>query len=56
MLTFVPQADKEKIQAAVDAGVREIPGVAIYPVWQFKVLDIKQVPEEYRKMGTRATR
>jgi len=55
-VTFVPQADKEKIQAAVDAGVREIPGVAIYPVWQFKVLDIKQVPEEYRKMGTRATR
>ena len=55
-LTFVPPAAKEKIQAAVDAGVREIPGVAIYPVWQFKVLDIKQVPEEYRKMGTRVTR
>lgn len=52
-VSFVAQVDREKVQAAVDAGVREIPGVVIYPVWTFKVLDLKAVPEEYRKVGTR---
>ena len=51
-VTFTPRANKEKIQAAVDAGVREIPGVAIYPVWMFKVLDLAQVPAQYKTTGT----
>ena len=52
-VTFMAQVDKEKVQAAIDGGVREIKGLHIYPVWTFKVLDVKQVPEEYRKVGTR---
>lgn len=54
-VTFVAQVDKEKVQAAIDAGVREIPGLHIYPVWTFKVLELKRVPEEYRTTGTRVT-
>lgn len=41
--------DLVKIETAVEAGAREITGVAIYQVWQFKVTDSKKVPEEYRK-------
>lgn len=52
-VTFMAQVDKEKVQAAIDGGVRDIKGIHIYPVWTFKVLDLKQVPEEYRKVGTR---
>lgn len=43
--------DKEKIQEAVDGGVREIPGVMIYTVWKFDITDSKIVPEEYRRIS-----
>lgn len=41
--------DKDAIEAAVANGVREIPGVRIYPVWRFEVVDTKQVPDDYKK-------
>lgn len=42
--------DLEKIQSAVDEGIREIAGVKIYCVWQSEVTDSKKVPKEYRRM------
>ena len=42
--------DKFAIAAAVERGVRKIPGVNIYQQWQFEILDSKKVPEEYRKV------
>ena len=42
--------DKMKIQNAVTYGsVREIPGVRIYPVWNFEIVSAKNVPDEWRK-------
>ncbi len=41
--------DLDKIQAAVDNGVRSIPGVRIYQVWTFEIIDAAKVPDEYRK-------
>ena len=36
-------------QAVQHDGIREIPGVSIYQVWTFEVLDAKKVPKEYRR-------
>ena len=60
-LTFTPRADTEKLQSVVGALPQpkppiEIPGVTIYCEWKFKVLKVDMLPEEYRKLGTRATR
>lgn len=60
-LTFTPRADTEKLQAVVGGLPQpkppiEIPGVTIYCEWKFKVLKVDMLPEEYRKLGTRATR
>ena len=42
--------DRYKIGNAVAFdGVREIPGVRIYPVWHFEVEDAKAVPDIWRK-------
>lgn len=41
--------DQEKIAQAVKDGIRDIPGVSIYQVWQFSVVDAKIVPKEYRR-------
>ena len=41
--------DRRKIQAAIDGGIRDIPGVSIYPVWKFDIIDAAGVPDEYRK-------
>jgi len=43
--------DKLMIETAVNGGVREIPGVHIYRVWAFQVIDYDKVPEEYRKLS-----
>jgi len=43
--------DKDKIDEAVEGGVREIPGVRIYQIWMFEVTDHTKVPEEYRKLS-----
>jgi len=45
--------DHEAIQTAIDKGIREIPGVAIYQIWKFEIENSKEVPEIYRKV-TRA--
>lgn len=45
--------DVVKIQAAVDNGVREIPGVRIYPVWQYEITDPTLLPMEYKKPSRR---
>lgn len=42
--------DRDKIQAAIDEGIRDIAGVKIFPVWQFTIEDSKLVPKEYRKI------
>lgn len=42
--------DNDAIKQAVDSGVREIPGVHIYRVWTWDILDAKKVPEEYRRL------
>ncbi len=41
--------DREKIQAAIEEGTRQIEGVEIYQVWTFDVTVAKSVPEQYRK-------
>ena len=41
--------DQGKIEQAVKDGIREIPGVSIYQIWQFSVVDAKSVPKEYRR-------
>jgi len=41
--------DNNAIKQAVDSGVREIPGVQIYQVWTWDILDAKKVPDEYRR-------
>lgn len=56
VLTPTRIPDRDKIQAAIDNGVREIKGVYIYPVWTFKVLEAKDVPDEYKRDGKRTTR
>ena len=45
--------DREAIRLAVSNGVREIPGVNIFQVWQFEIIDSGAVPKEYR-MDVRA--
>lgn len=40
--------DRAKISAAVEQGVREIPGVRIYQVWNYEIIEAKSVPDEYR--------
>ena len=45
--------DNDAIRAAIADGVRNIEGVNIYPVWEFKITDPKTVPDEYKKI-TRA--
>jgi hypothetical protein len=45
--------DREAIQRAVDAGVREIPGLNIYQVWQFEIIDSTKIPDQYRKDSLR---
>ena len=48
--SFVKIVDSVKIQDAIDnKKVRSIPGVEIYQVWEFKVVDSSQVPDEYKK-------
>lgn len=42
--------DNDAIKQAVDSGVREIPGVQIYQVWTWDILDAKEVPDEYRRL------
>jgi len=41
--------NREAIRAAVEPGAREIPGVRIYPVWQFEVVNAAAVPDAYRQ-------
>jgi len=50
--------DRELIASAVEAGVREIPGVRIWQEWRFEVESAKDVPEQYRSesMPTRGRR
>lgn len=43
--------DLEKIQKAVDDGVREIAGINIYCVWKFNIDDSKKIPEEYKRIS-----
>lgn len=47
VLRTVP--DQAKIEAAIVAGVRDIPGVHVWQAWQFKVLEAAKVPEKYRR-------
>jgi hypothetical protein len=55
-LGFTWVLDKEKVEAALLAGVQEIPGVHIWFEPKYKVLDLKRVPEEYKRQSTRVTR
>ncbi len=41
--------DLPKIEEAIADGIREIPGVKIFQIWQFTVDDAKMVPKEYRR-------
>lgn len=41
-------ADREKIQKAVDAGVK-IPGVRAWQEWHFEITEARLIPDEYRK-------
>lgn len=43
--------DRDAIAKVVKNGVREIPGVHIYQVWTFDIVEASQVPETYRKPG-----
>lgn len=43
--------DLEKIQEAIDGGVREIAGMEIYCVWRFDITDSKKVPADYKKIS-----
>lgn len=45
------RVDDQKIRDAIDRGVRDIPGVRIYPVWNFVIEDRKAVPKEYKSAG-----
>ena len=44
------RVDKDKIEAAIEKGVRSIPGVEIKQVWTFSVMKASDVPEEYRTL------
>jgi ATP-dependent Clp protease ATP-binding subunit ClpA len=55
-VSFTWVLDKDKVQSAINAGVRQIPGIHIYPVWEYKVEKLALVPEEYKKPSTRVTR
>lgn len=49
--------DRERIQRVIDKSTEkmkiscplEIPGLLIYPVWKFDIIDAAAVPDEYRK-------
>jgi len=41
--------DRDKIQAAVDFGVREIAGVRVFAVWSFEIVDAALVPDSYKR-------
>jgi hypothetical protein len=41
--------DKDKLEGAVEAGARKIPGCHIWCEWRVKVIDAKAVPDEYRR-------
>lgn len=57
MTSAVPKAttairripDIAAIAAAVQKGVRSIPGVSIYQVWEFKVVEAQDVPDQYKR-------
>lgn len=40
-----------KIEKAIENGVREIPGVRIFQVWRYDIIDRKKVPHEYKTEG-----
>ena len=42
--------DNDAIENAINRGIRQIPGVHIYQVWKFDIVDSKKVPKEYRKL------
>ena len=41
--------DQKLLAEAVAKGVRDIPGVSIFPVWSFKVVQPSMVPEIYKR-------
>jgi len=45
------KVDEEKIQKAIDEGVRQIPGVNIYCVWKFDITDRSLIPVKYKSFG-----
>jgi hypothetical protein len=55
-LGFTWVLEKEKVEAALANGIREIAGLVIWLEPRYKVLDIKKVPEEYKRQSTRVTR
>ncbi len=42
--------DHDKIKAAIDSGLHEIPGIKIEQVWIYKIEESKLVPEKYRSL------
>jgi hypothetical protein len=55
MLGFTQVLDRDKVEAAIAAGTREIKGIAIYPEWKFRILELKDVPAEFKKSSNRIT-
>ena len=49
--TMKHRVDEEKIQEAIDNGVRKIPGVYIYCVWKYDITDRSLIPTEYKSFG-----
>ena len=47
--------DREKVDQAVAKGCQEIPGIYIWFEPKWKVLNLKMVPEEYKRKNTRLT-
>jgi hypothetical protein len=48
--------DHDKVEQAVRyQGITEIPGLVIWHEPKWKVLNLKHVPEEYKKPATRVT-
>lgn len=59
-VTFMAQVDKEAVDKAIAANLPDlamptmsIPGIAIWFEPRWKVLDIKKVPDQFKKVGTR---
>ncbi len=44
------RVDKDKIEAAINRGLRSIPGVLIKQIWVFEITKASDVPEEYRTL------